>query len=259
MPCRDQVVVITGASMGIGEAVARAFVDQDAFVVMSSRDLGRVEQARARVGRLDRTVAIACDVADPQQIHALVSAAKERFGKIDVWINNAGYGLTASVATMSMNECRRIFETNVFGAIECMQAVAPVMTAQGRGAIINISSVVGHLPLPYMGAYSATKHALNAFSEAARLELEPAGVRVISVCPGRIKTNFSQNAVREDGKRIPGPQGISPERCARAVVNAYLRGSREVFVPWHGWWISHLYELWPQVVEFGMRRMLKRG
>jgi short-subunit dehydrogenase len=204
-------------------------------------------------------VAIACDVADRRQIDALVSAARERFGKVDVWINNAGYGLMASVVGTPMDECRKMFETNLFGAVECMQAVAPVMIAQGHGSIINISSVVGHLPVPHMGAYSATKHALNAFSEAARLELAPAGVRVISVCPGRIKTNFSENTVQADGKRMAGPKGISAERCARAVVKAHLRGSREVFVPWHGWWISHLYELCPQVVEFGMRRMMKRN
>jgi short-subunit dehydrogenase len=259
MHFQDHVVVITGASMGIGEAVARAFVAEGAFVVMSSRDLARVEQARARIGQSDRTVGIACDVADRRQIDALVSATNQRFGKIDVWINNAGYGMMASVSSMSMDECRRMFETNLFGAIECMQAVAPTMMAQGQGTIINISSVVGHLPIPHMGAYSATKHALNAISEAARLELEPAGVRVISVCPGRIKTNFSENSIRTDGKRIAGPQGISAERCARAIVNGYRRGAREVFVPWNGWWISHLYELCPQVVEFGMKRMLKRS
>jgi len=260
MLCRDQVVVITGASMGIGEAVTRAFLMQGARVLMSSRDLARLEEARKRVGHNDRTAAIACDVRDPSQIEALASVAKNRFGKIDVWINNAGYGMLDSVAKMSMDECRAMFETNLFSAIACMQVAIPVFQAQGRGTIINISSIVGHLPVPHMGAYCATKHALNAISQAARLELESSGIRVISVCPGRVRTNFGINTVLgNEGKRLGESlqQGISSERCARAILRGYLRGTREVFVPWHGWLLSHLYELCPQVVEFGMRRMMK--
>ena len=246
--------------MGIGEALARAFVSEGARVVMSSRDMTRLEEARARVGVLERTVPISCDVTDRAEIEALVGTVKERLGKIDVWINNAGFGMLASVTSMPMDECRRIFETNFFGAIDCMQAVAPIMKGQGHGTIINISSVVGHLPVPYMGAYSATKHALNAISEAARLELESSAIRVISVCPGYVQTNFGANTVKgSEGKRLGENfrRGISPERCARAVVRGYLRGSRELFVPWHGWLVSHLYELCPQFVEFGMRRMMK--
>src|SRR5215472_342368 len=260
MRCRDQVVVITGASMGIGEALARAFLAEGARVVLSSRDLARLEEARSRVGDLDRTMAIACDVRERSQIDALASGAKNRFGKVDIWINNAGYGLLDSVASMSMEECRALFETNLFGAIECMQVVTPRFKAQGGGTIINISSIVGHLPVPHMSAYCASKHALNAISEAARLELGPSGIRVISVCPRRIRTNFGANTVQgSEGKRLGETmqQGISPGRCAQAILRGYLRGTREIFVPWHGWLLSHLYELCPQVVEFGMRRMMK--
>jgi len=246
--------------MGIGEALARAFLAEGARVVLSSRELSRLEEVRSRIGSTDRTLAVACNVQNRQQIETLVGTCKDRFGRIDVWVNNAGYGLLDSVATMSMEECRKLFATNFFGAIECIQAVTPVFQAQRRGTIINISSVVGHLPVPHMGAYSASKHALNAISEAARLELEPYGIRVLSVCPGRIKTNFGTNTVKgAQGKRIGQSlqQGISAERCARAIVNGYLRGTREVFVPWHAFWISHLYDLFPQLVEFGMRRMLR--
>jgi len=246
--------------MGIGEALAHAFLAEGALVVVSSRDVARLEEARRRVGDLERVVGIACDVRDRSQIEALASAAETRFGKLDVWINNAGYGLLDSVASMSMDECRALFETNFFGAIECMQVIVPVFKAQGGGTIINISSIVGHLPVPHMSAYCASKHALNAISEAARLELEPMGIRVISVCPGRIRTNFGANTVRgSEGKRLGDAvqQGISSERCARAILRGYLRGTREVFVPWHGWLLSHAYELCPQIIEFGMRRMMK--
>lgn len=260
MRCRNQVVVITGASMGIGEALARAFLSEGARVVLSARDLARLEEARRRVGDIDRTAAFVCDVRDRNQIEALANSVEDRFGRIDIWINNAGYGLLASVASMSMDECRAVFETNLFGAIECMQAAVRIFKTQGRGTVINISSIVGHLPVPHMGAYSATKHALNAISQAARLELESSGIRVISVCPGRIRTNFGVNTVQgSEGKRLGETlrQGISPERCAGAILRGYLRGTREVFVPWHGWLLSHLYALCPQVIEFGMRRMMK--
>jgi short-subunit dehydrogenase len=260
MRCKDQVVIITGASMGIGEALARAFLAEGARVVLSSRALSRLEEVRSRIGSTDRTLAVACDVQSREQIDSLVRTCRDRFGSIDVWINNAGYGMLDSVATMSMEECRRLFATNFFGAIDCIQAITPVFQAQRRGTIINVSSVVGHLPVPHMGAYSASKHALNAISEAARLELEPYGIRVLSVCPGRIKTSFGTNIVKgAQGKRIGQSlqQGISAERCARAIMSGYLRGTREVFVPWHAFWISHLYEFFPQLVEFGMRRMLR--
>ena len=260
MRCKDQVIVITGASMGIGEALTQAFLAEGARVVLSSRDQARLEEVRKRLGNAERTAAIACDVQDRGQIENLVRASVERFGRIDVWVNNAGYGMLDPVTSMSMKECRRLFDTNFFGAIDCMQAVAPVFQAQRTGTIINISSVVGHLPVPRMAAYSASKHALNAISEAARLELEPSGVRVMSVCPGRIKTNFGVNTVKRPGEKALGgslQQGISVDRCARAILNGYLRGTREVFVPWHALVLSHLYEFWPQLVEFGMRRMMR--
>jgi dehydrogenase/reductase SDR family member 7B len=246
--------------MGIGEAIARAFVSEGAHVVMSSRDFTRLEEARARVGTLERTAAIECDIRNRRQIEVLVTEARDRFGRIDVWINNAGYGMLDSIATMSMEECRKLFDTNFFGALDCMQIVIPTLKAQGNGTIINISSIVGHLPVPHMGAYSATKHALNAISEAARLELEASGIRVMSVCPGRIRTNFGANTVKGSASKRLGEnlqRGISPERCARAIIRGYLRGTREVFVPWHGWLVSHLYEVFPAVIEFGMRRMMK--
>jgi short-subunit dehydrogenase len=245
--------------MGIGEALARAFVNEGARVVMSSRNRETLTGARSRVGLLDRTCAIACDVRERGQIELLLSQTRIQFGKIDAWVNNAGYGLLDSIASMSMDQCRRIFDTNLFGAIECMQAVIPLMKEQGRGTIINISSLVGHLPVPHLGAYSATKHALNAISEAARLELAPSGIRVISVCPGRIQTQFGTNTIRgREGRRLGETfqKGISAERCARAILRGYLHGSREIFVPWQAGVIAHLYEMFPWVVEFAMRKML---
>ncbi len=162
----EKVVVVTGASMGIGEAIAARFLREQHSVVLSSRDLGRSEAARQRLGNTARTLAVACDVTVQQQIVALLAAALERFGRIDVWVNNAGFGLVDSVEQMDMAACRRMFDTNLFGVIDCMQVVAPVFKQQRSGAFVNISSMAGFISVPYMSAYGATKHALNCIGRA---------------------------------------------------------------------------------------------
>ena len=261
MELQGKVVVVTGASMGIGEEIARAFLHRGASLVLASREQGRVEEARRRIGAGEHnSLAIACDVRERGQIDNLVQQTLQRFGRIDVWVNNAGYGLVDSVERMNMAECRRMFDTNLFGAVECMQAVIPVMKRQRSGAIINISSVAGHIAVPYMAAYGATKHALNCFSKAARLELREAGIDVITICPGYVKTSFSENAVRGHEDRQVAEnvkRGISPERVAHAVLHAYERRSREVIVPWSNILLVAFYALAPVVIEWGMMKMMR--
>ncbi|HYN15926.1 MAG TPA: SDR family NAD(P)-dependent oxidoreductase [Terriglobales bacterium] len=259
MDPRGKVVVITGASMGIGEALARAFVHEDCKVVLSSRDPARLEAARARVGAPDRTLAIACDVRNREEIDSLLGLALHNFGRVDIWINNAGFGLQDSVAAMDMRACRDMFDTNLFGAIECMQAVVPVMKRQGGGMIINVSSVAGHIPLPYSAAYSATKFAMNAIGKGARMELRASGVHVMTVCPGTIATNFRENTVKgRERLRIGGAnhRGISADRVAAAVVSACRPEKREVIVPWQHHISVKFYQLFPWLVEWVMSRSL---
>lgn len=262
MELNGKVAVVTGASMGIGEAIARQFALEGASVVLSSRDSGRAEAARARIGHLDRTLALACDVRMREEIDRVVGLTLHNFGRIDIWVNNAGHGLRDSVEKMDMDQARRMFDTNLFGAIQGMQAVLPVMRRQGSGSIINISSVAGHLPLPGSAAYSATKFALNAIGKAARVELEGTGVRVMTVCPGYIATAFAENTVKgNDRRRLSrGPiRGISAARVARAVLQGYLKGKREVVVPWTDHIFIKLYQFFPGLVERGMKRMLTEG
>lgn len=262
MELNGKVAVVTGASMGIGEAIARQFALEGASVVLSSRDSGRAEAARARIGHLDRTLALACDVRMREEIDRVVGLTLHNFGRIDIWVNNAGHGLRDSVEKMDMDQARRMFDTNLFGAIQGMQAVLPVMRRQGSGSIINISSVAGHIPLPGSAAYSATKFALNAIGKAVRVELEGTGVRVMTVCPGYIATGFAENTVKgNDRRRLSrGPiRGISAARVARAVLQGYLKGKREVVVPWTDHIYIKLYQLFPSLVERGMQRMLVPG
>ena len=258
MQLEGKVAVVTGASMGIGEAIAKLFATQGAGVVLTSRDVQRAEAARHRIAHFDRTLAVACDVRRRPDLEALLAATLARFGRVDIWINNAGHGLLDSVSDMKMADCRSMFDTNLFGAIEAMQVVVPQMKQQGGGVIANISSVAGHIGVPYLAAYSATKFALNAMGKAARLELKGSGVHILTVCPGYIATDFSANAIKgADRQRISwARRGISPERVARAVLRGCLRRKREVVVPWRDHIFIKLYQLCPILVEWSMARAL---
>lgn len=257
-----KVVVVTGASMGIGEAIAKAFVDAGGRVVLLSRDSGRVEAARARVGHSERTLALACDVRHREEIDRVIGLTLHHFQRIDVWVNNAGHGILDAAASVSMAACRETFETNFFGAMEGMQAVIPIMRQQGSGCIINISSVAGHIPINFHGVYSATKFAMNALGKAARMELAGSGINVLTVCPGYVKTDFAENAFRGvEPKRVrpKSARGISAERVARAVLQGYLKNKREVIVPWTMHPVVKLYQLFPGLIERVMIRMSKKA
>jgi short-subunit dehydrogenase len=228
--------------------------------VLLSRDAGRAEAARARVGLLDRTVALSCDVRNSEEIDRVLGLTLHHFKRVDVWINNAGHGLLDSVAQMEMQACHDMFATNFFGAVSAMQAVIPVMRQQGGGTIINISSVAGHIPLPFHAAYSATKFALNAIGKAAGVELKKDGIHVLTVCPGYVRTAFGDNAVQgRELKRVrpAAVRGVSAERVARATLRGYMKRKREVIVPWTMHVPVKLYQLFPAVVEWAMGGMAK--
>ena len=254
------VVVVTGASMGIGEAITKVFADAGASVVLLSRDAGRAEAARARVGYPERTIALSCDVRNSEEIDRVLALTLHHFRRVDVWVNNAGHGLLDSVAQVDMAACHDMFETNFFGALSAMQAVIPVMRQQGGGTIINISSVAGHIPLPFHSTYSATKFALNAIGKAAGVELKKDRIHVLTVCPGYVRTAFGENAVRGSEMKKVRPaavRGIPAERVARATLRGYLKQKREVIVPWTMHLPVKLYQLFPAVVEWAMSGMAK--
>jgi short-subunit dehydrogenase len=261
MDLSGKVAVVTGASMGIGEAIARLFVEQGAHVVFLSRDSGRAEAARLRAGQQDRTMALSCDVRNREEIDKVINLTVHSFHRIDIWVNNAGKGIMDGVDQVDMTGVRDVFNSNFFGALESMQAVVPVMKQQGSGTIINISSVAGHIPLPFHGIYSGTKFAMNAIGKAARIELKSFGINVLTVCPGYVKTDFSANVVRgRDAKTVRPTQtrGISAERVARATLQGYLKGKREVVVPWFMHPVIKLYQLFPGLVERGMLKMIRK-
>jgi short-subunit dehydrogenase len=260
MELAGKIVVVTGASMGIGEAIAKIFADRGASLVMLSRDAGRIETARGRVGHAERTLAMACDVRHREEIDRAIGLTMHHFKRIDIWVNNAGHGLLDSVAEMDSAAFREMFDTNFFGAVAGMQAVIPIMRQQGGGTIINISSVAGNIPLPFHAAYSATKFAMNAIGKAAGVELKKDGIHVLTVCPGYVRTNFSENVVLGNERKKVRPnsvRGITAERVARATLQGYLKQKREVIVPWTMYVPVKIYQHFPGLVEWAMARMVK--
>ena len=261
MKLQGKVAVVTGASMGIGESIARLFLNEGAKVVLCSRDLARTEAAAQRIGgTAENTIAVACDVSRRDQVNALVQAALKKFGRIDVWVNNAGFGLNDSIEKMDIGQLRQMFDTNYFGVMECLQAVIPVMRQQGGGDIVNVSSVAGHICVPYMSGYGAAKHALNALGKAARMELKRYNINVVTVCPGYIATDFARNMLKGSHQERVGSSvkyGVGPDVVARDTLDGLLKRKRQVVTPWYYWFFIKLYENAPWLVERTIRRNMK--
>jgi NAD(P)-dependent dehydrogenase (short-subunit alcohol dehydrogenase family) len=185
------VALVTGASSGIGKAAALALVQAGFDVVGTSRNASRVAPHRG-VTFLD------LDVTSDESVRTLVRGVIERFGRIDVLVNNAGTGAAGAAEESSVAQDQRVFDINFFGLIRMTKAVLPHMRAQGRGRIINISSVLGLVPAPYMASYAATKHAIEGYSESVDHELREYGVRVLLIEPAYTRTGFDANALQPD-------------------------------------------------------------
>lgn len=178
---------ITGASRGFGLQIARDLLDRGHQVVATAR---RAETVTDALGDNENVLAVALDVTDEEQARQAVQAAVERFGRIDVLVNNAGRGLLGAVEEATDAEVRAVYDTNVFGLLTVTRAVAPVLREQRSGAIVNISSVGGFVSSPGWGVYASTKFAVEALSEALHAELKPLGVHVMVVEPGYFRTDF---------------------------------------------------------------------
>jgi NAD(P)-dependent dehydrogenase (short-subunit alcohol dehydrogenase family) len=191
MATTQPLALVTGASSGIGQAAALALVGAGFNVVGTSRNASRVTDQRG-VTFLD------LDVTSDESVRTLVRAVLERFGRIDVLVNNAGTGAAGAAEESSVAQDQRVFDINFFGLIRMTEAVLPHMRAQGRGRIINISSVLGLVPAPYMASYAATKHAIEGYSESVDHEVRELGVRVLLVEPAYTRTGLDANALQPD-------------------------------------------------------------
>lgn len=227
---RGKVAIVTGASSGIGEATARTLAKQGAAVVLAARNQERIEfLAREISAAGGRSLAVRTDVADGASVGAMVERTVGEFGYLDILVNNAGIGLSGRVEDLRAGDLRYLFEVNLVGPLNCVQAALPHMRRGGR--IINVSSIVGKRAIPKVGGYCATKFALNALSDTLRVEVAEQGVSVTTVYPGTTQTSFRDNSRRtKDEERGWRPRGVASEKVAQKIVYAAEKGGRDVYV-----------------------------
>jgi short-subunit dehydrogenase len=247
MKIADSVVIITGASDGIGAACARAFRARGARLSLC----GRSEEKLARVAAKGDLITSVDLTASDAPLH-LVNRTLERFGRIDILINNAGLGIYWPVSQSPLPETRAMFDLNVFAPLALLQAALPHMRARGSGLIVNVGSIAGRVALPWMPLYSASKSALDAITEGLRMELAGSGVRTMLVCPGYVLTDFHSHSLG----LAPPPRvvaakkfAITPEQCACDILRGVERDARVVMSPRSGWLFDALHNLMPQAVE----------
>jgi short-subunit dehydrogenase len=225
MQIQDAVVVITGASSGIGAATARAAARAGARVVLAARREERIRDLAAELG--GGAIAMRCDVTDRAQVDALAQAALDAFGRIDVLVNNAGQGFQADIERIDLDDLRAVLELNLVAPLAMMQAVLPAMRAQGAGAIVNVSSGTTFADVPGTGGYVASKIALERLSAIARAELEGTGVVVSTLIPFATETEFmaSIRAGRAEAEAMTaGAVFDTPETVADAVLALLASG-----------------------------------
>lgn len=212
----EQIVLITGASTGIGAALARVTAERYMGVrlALAARNAEKLEAVAEDCRKAGADVlTVPTDMAQVEQAQALAQTALEHFGRVDVLVNNAGYGQMGPVEMVPVAACRLQFETNVLGPLALTQALIPGMRDQGGGRIINISSLGGRTAFPFGGLYSSSKFALESLSDALRMELEPFNIKVSVVEPGPVSTNFFAVVAQEILKIAPHPE-TTPYRAA---------------------------------------------
>jgi short-subunit dehydrogenase len=229
MKLEGAVVIVTGASSGIGAATARLAASRGAKVVLAAR---RTDRITALATELPGALAVTTDLRDHGQVRRLVDMTLERFGRVDVLVNNAGQGLHVPLEQVRLDDLRAVTELNFYAPLLAMQAVIPSMRAQGGGAIVNVSSMTSRMVLPGVGAYSATKSALNMLSQVARRELGADGIVVSAVYPSVTATEFHQSLAA--GGRVGGgskaPEPHTPEMVAEAILGLIESGAEEALL-----------------------------
>ena len=225
-PLADRVALVTGGSSGIGRAVAGELARRGATVVVTSRDEARATAAADDIAALGgRSLGVAVELTRPGAAQALVERAVGAFGRLDVLVNNAGGGQVAVSEELAREDWQRIIDLDLTAPFECAQAAARVMLAAGRGVIVNVSSLTGHIGLARRAAYSAAKHGLEGLTRTLAAEWSPRGVRVVSVAPGYVATELLTQTMAAGGfshedvaGRTPLGRLAEPEEVARAVA-----------------------------------------
>lgn len=235
MVLADSVVWITGASGGIGEALAVEMSRYGARIVLSARRRDELERVRERLVWPEKHLVLPLDLTDPDSFSPALETVREQLGDVDILINNGGVSQRSLVRDTAADVDRRIMEINYFGAIGLTRAVLPGMVRKGGGHIVVISSLVGELSTPLRSAYAASKHALHGWFEALRAEEYDNGIRILMVMPGFIRTDVSVNALTGDGSAQgtmdeSQAAGLAPSVCAERIVDAVQRDREQVII-----------------------------
>src|SRR5581483_4062290 len=217
---RGATVVITGATSRIGYETARAFAAAGANVVVAGRRKERLEELTATIAKSGgQALGVQTDVSEFAQVEALIARAHERFGGLDVIVNNAGVGLAAAFADVTLDEFRRLMDVNFWGVVHGCRAALPLMQEQRRGVIINVASIMGKRGMPFSTAYCASKFAVVGFSEALRTELAASNIAVSVVCPGAVESEIWQAAGNRLGGQMPEFPKYPASQLAQVIVN----------------------------------------
>ncbi len=253
MHLRDKVVIITGASDGIGAACAESFRRRGAMLSLTARSDAKLRAA----GGADALITPG-DITDANTRERVVSDTIARYGRVDVLVNNAGAGVYTPAWNTDPAHLKSMFDVNFFAAVEMVRLVAPHMRTQRGGTIVNVSSIAGKVTLPWLTLYSASKHALCSFGDGLRMELKRDGIRVITVCPGSVKTEFQSHALAGSPPRCIAARRqlvITAAACAEQIARAVERGGRTVVTPRAGWLFVAAARLLPRLVDSRLERL----
>ncbi|MDY7228934.1 SDR family oxidoreductase [Hyalangium rubrum] len=256
-----RVVLITGASSGIGRAAARAYAAQGAHILLAARREEPLREAALEVEAFGvRALPVRCDITQPEDVERLMREAQAAFGGLDVLINNAGVGLFGPVEAISEEQLRQVFEVNFFALVRVTRAALPLLRQRPGGQIVNVSSVLGHRGLPLLGGYGAAKAAVNALTESLRAELAAERISVLLVSPGFTETEFRQTRLHAEGWRQSPPplKQMSADEVAKAMVRASRRHHRDTVLTLPGRLMVLANRLAPSLFDRVARRMVTR-
>ena len=253
----ERVAIVTGASSGIGQEAALELARRGYIVALAARRTDRLAAIARQCEQLSSrpAVAIATDVAEAEQVHAMVKQVVDRFGRLDVLVNNAGYGIFSRVHETSPEQMRRIFDVNFFGLFYGCQAAVPIMIRQRSGHIMNVSSVIGKRGTPFHGAYCATKFAVAGLTESLRVEMKPYNIRVTLVCPALTETEFF--SLSDDGGAarssfVKFKKLMSAGAVARKMIGAVGRNKPEIVFTAGGKFLTLVSALSPRFGDLMM-------
>jgi short-subunit dehydrogenase len=265
-------VLITGASQGIGKATALVFARNGYQVILASRNVDRLTATAEEIKAIAPSVmAIPTDTRDPEQVKKLIEQAISQYGSIDVLINNAGVYSSGTTDSFSLEDWHTTIDTNLWGYIHTIHALLPHLIAQGRGMIVNVSSVSGKVPIPYLVPYTTSKFAITGLTQSLQSELSPKGITVCGIYPSVIKSNFMERAIfrgkdeadaiarqKQLEQVLSAPVIEKPEDVAQAIWTAVKHKKTEVVVGSAGASLVS-NRLFPDFLQWAMRRTFKNG